>query len=131
MGNQTASGLSVLIKSVLYKIFGWPTIMCGVNPSGDPVPMQTDATGNVIIAGVIPVTPQTVTRVPFSIGASGTQAIPIGAKGYSFSVITGTAGDGTVTGMPAGYSQGDPNTLVAGFTLTTQSASSVLGYYNT
>lgn len=82
-------------------------------------------------SGGIPLTSQTVTRVPFKIGASGTQLIPTGAKGYGWTVTAGTASDGTVTDYPVGYSQSDANTLAAGFTLTTASASAVYGYYNT
>lgn len=82
-------------------------------------------------SGGIVITPQTVTRVPFKIGASDSQLIPAGAKGYGFSVTAGTASDGTVTDYPVGYDQSDVNTLAAGFTLTTASASAVYGYYNT
>lgn len=82
-------------------------------------------------SGGIVITPQIVNRVPFKIAASGTQAIPTGAKGYGWTVTAGTASDGTVTDYPVGYSQSDANTLAAGFILTTASASAVYGYYNT
>ncbi len=66
------------------------------------------------------ITLQTVTRHSILLDSGGTaaQLIPTGAKGYGFTVITGTASDGTASGLPVGFSQSDPNTLAAGFTVT-------------
>lgn len=82
--------------------------------------------------GGIPVTPtaQTVTRHSILLSASA-QVIPAGAKGYGFTVITGTASDGTASGLPAGFSQSDYNTLAAGFTVTAAAASTCFVYWNT
>lgn len=68
----------------------------------------------------IPTTPPTVTRhsILLDSGGVGAQLIPTGAKGYGFTVITGTASDGTASGLPVGFSQSDPNVLAAGFTVT-------------
>lgn len=52
-----------------------------------------------------------------NLSASGTQAIPDGAL-YSYSIITGTGGDGTMTGLPAGYSDWSTVPIATGFTLT-------------
>lgn len=82
--------------------------------------------------GGLPVVPtaQTVTRHSVLLSASP-QLIPTGAKGYGFTVITGTASDGTVSGLPAGFSQSDANTLAAGFTVTAAAASTCFVYWNT
>lgn len=50
------------------------------------------------------------------------QAIPAGAF-YQYSVLTGTAGDGTMTGLPAGYSDSSPVPITTGFTITAAAAS--------
>lgn len=54
--------------------------------------------------------------------SAGTQAIPAGAI-YQYSIITGTGGDGTMTGLPAGYSDSSPVPITTGFTLTADAAS--------
>lgn len=82
-------------------------------------------------AGIV-VTPPTVTRHSILLDSGGTaaQAIPTGAKGYGFTVITGTASDGTASGLPVGFSQSDPNTLAAGFTVTASGGTTFV-FWNT
>ncbi len=82
--------------------------------------------------GAIPTTFQTVTRHSILLDSGGTaaQIIPTGAKGYGFTVITGTASDGTASGLPVGFSQSDPNTLAAGFTVTASGGTTFV-YFNT
>lgn len=84
--------------------------------------------------GGLPVVPtaQTVTRHSILLDSGGTasQAIPAGAKGYGFTVITGTASDGSASGLPVGFFQGDPNTLAAGFTVTASGGPTFV-YWNT
>lgn len=92
-------------------------------------------TGGVPGAPVVPVfsgggssTP--VTPNISNIGASAGANIPAGAKGYSFSLLTGT---GTLDGVAitAPITIGDQNTLAVAVPYTTGSASSALLYYNT
>lgn len=82
--------------------------------------------------GGLPVVPTAtpVTRHSVLLSASA-QAIPTGARGYGFTVITGTASDGTASGLPAGFSQSDDKTLAAGFTVTAAAASTCFVYWNT
>lgn len=83
----------------------------------------TFALGGTTPALSLPVTPSKWVRHSVSLGASASQAIPSGAI-YQYSVLTGTAGDGTMTGLPAGYSDSSVVPIVTGFTVTTASASS-------
>lgn len=75
--------------------------------------------------GGTPVTPTFV-----SLGASASQDIPIGAKGWTVTFLTGT---GTVGGsaVPAGFSDSDGNTLAAAITVTTDAASTAYIRWNT
>lgn len=52
-----------------------------------------------------------------TLAAGETQVIPVGAKGYSVSILTGTA---TIEGeaVPAGYSVGEEKKLLATVTVT-------------
>lgn len=67
---------------------------------------------------------------PVSLGASATQVIPIGAKGWTITVITGTA---TINGasVPAGFSDSDDGPLAAAITVITAAASSAYVRWNT
>lgn len=62
---------------------------------------------------------------------STTGSIPIGAKGWTFTVLTGTATFNGVTSLPAGFSESDVNTLAAVISYTTASASTAYVRYNT
>lgn len=79
----------------------------------------------------IVVSPQSVTPHNTLLGASASQVIPIGAKGWSVSIITGTATVGSASLLPAGFSDSDPNTLLATIIVTTDSASSAYVRWNT
>lgn len=74
---------------------------------------------------------QTVTLHTALLGASATQAIPTGAKGYLVSIITGTATVNGTPAVPAGVFLSDSNTLLAGFSVVTDSASSAFVAWNT
>lgn len=52
------------------------------------------------------------------------QVIPAGAF-YQYTVLTGTAGDGAMSGLPAGYSDFSQVPITSGFTITANSASTV------
>lgn len=126
-------GLVVLIKDIRAKIYSWPVIICGVDSNGNPVPFgASPASGGG--GGGIPVTGQTVTAVPKNVGASASQVIPAGAKGWTVSCITGTitiaCGANSASALPAGFSDGDTNTTAADITITTASASSAYVRWN-
>lgn len=82
------------------------------------------------IGGSFPST-QSVTLHTALLGASATQAIPTGAKGYLVAIITGTATVNGTASVPAGISLSDANTLAAGFSVVTDSASSAFVAWNT
>lgn len=73
----------------------------------------------------------TVTIVSAAVGASGSGTIPIGAKGWTFTVLTGTATFNGAASLPAGFSESDVNTLTAAIAYSTASASSAYVRYNT
>lgn len=74
---------------------------------------------------------QSVAHHEILLGASATQIIPIGAKGWTVSVLTGTATVGSAAALPAGFSDNDPNTLTNTLTITTAAASSAYVRWNT
>lgn len=74
---------------------------------------------------------QTVTLHTVLLGASNSQTIPAGAKGYFFAILSGTATVNGTGAVPAGVSLGDANTLAASFTVATDSASSAFVAWNT
>lgn len=116
-------GLVVLIKDIRAKIYSWPVIICGVDSNGNPVPFgASPASGGG--GGGIPVTPQSVTQQPSVIvPASTSQVIPIGAKEWTVSVLTGTATVNGAAGCPAGFSDGSTQTLLNTVTITTAATS--------
>lgn len=66
-----------------------------------------------------------------AVAQSTTGSIPIGAKGWTFTVLTGTATFNGVASLPAGFSESDVNTLAAAISYTTASASTAYVRYNT
>lgn len=72
-----------------------------------------------------------VTVVSAAVGASGSGSIPIGAKGWTFTVLTGTATFNGVASLPTGFSESDVNTLAVAIAYSTASASSAYVRYNT
>ena len=124
---NTLNGLTVKILARAAQVFAWPVVLCGIAPGGNPAPLNADASGNIITtAGA----GQSVTPNIAAVGASGSGSIPIGAKGWTFTVLSGTA---TLGGVPvaAGFSDSDPNTLVAEINYTTGASSSAYVRYNT
>lgn len=109
-------GLSVLVKDRTAQIYSWPIIICTLDANGNPVPVSPSGGG-------IPLTPPTWVRHSALLSASA-QVIPAGAI-YQYSVLTGTAGDGTMTGLPAGYSDSSQTAIATGFTITAAAASTV------
>lgn len=75
------------------------------------------SSSGLLVTGTFSAVPASWVRHSANLVASGTQAIPAGAF-YQYSIITGTAGDGTMTGLPAGYSDSSPVPIVTGFTIT-------------
>lgn len=88
--------------------------------------------GSLLTSQTVTFAQPTVTRHSILLDSGGTaaQIIPTGAKGYGFTVVTGTASDGTASGLPAGLSQSDANTLAAGFTVTASGGTTFV-YWNT
>lgn len=92
-------------------------------------------TGGVPGSPVVPVFSggggsQTVTPHFVSVSASASGTIPSGAKGWTFTVVSGTATFGGVS-VPAGFSDSDTNTLSSAISYSTSSASSAYVRYNT
>lgn len=84
----------------------------------------------VILIGNSIVNQKPVTPSFHSLGASTSFSIPIGARGWTVTFLTGT---GTIGGkaVPAGFSESDPNTLAAAIAIATDSGSSAYVRYNT
>lgn len=85
--------------------------------------------GAGITGGTFTSTPPSVTPTFVALGASGSQVIPIGAKGWTVTILTGT---GTVGGLtvPTGFYDSDTGVLVVALTITTNAASSAYIRYN-
>ena len=88
--------------------------------------LSVDAGGALITSSSAGVA---VTPTIAAVGASGSGSIPLGAKGWTFTVLTGTATFGGVT-VSAGFSDSDNNTLAATIAYTTASGSSAYVRYN-
>lgn len=88
--NALTSALQVLIKSVWYKIYGWPIIILGVDPDGNPQAVNVDADGNLIVD--VSVTP-TGTQDVNLIKVGGT-ALSLGAKSAAASLPVVSANSG-------------------------------------
>lgn len=87
-----------------------------------------------VLAGVADAgSDETASRTPHValLGASASQVIPAGAKGWSFVVLTGTATVGGVASIPAGVGDQDNGVLAASLTITTAAASSAYVRWNT
>lgn len=88
---------------------------------------STTASGGGVVT-----TPQTATlAAPSLIGAISTATVPIGAKGYQISVLTGTA---TIMGtalIPAGVTISSNNTVATAIVVTTAATSTALVAWET
>lgn len=126
MGFQLA-GFTVKLFGQFRDLFAWPVIQLGIGPDGLPVPLQASSSGGAMLS----FPSGTPTLVPIS--ASSNTTIPLGAKNWTFAILTGT---GTVminsvsVAVAAGYSQSSITTL-AGHTINvaTDSASTGVVYY--
>lgn len=113
-----------LVSFPLYGGFGVPaanTVAVKAVDNGDSsYSLSTSAAGSAA----------TVTPHFKTLGASASQVIPIGAKGYFATILTGT---GTIGGeaVPAGVGVGSSNTLAATVTIATDSASSAFVSWET
>ena len=124
---NTLNGLTVKILSRAAQVFAWPVILCGINPGGNPGPLNIDASGNIITtAGA----QQSVTANIAAVEAGDGGSIPVGAKGWTFTVLSGTATFGGVS-VAAGFSDSDANTLVAAINYSIGASSSAYVRYNT
>lgn len=50
--NALTSALQVLIKSVWYKIYGWPIIILGIDSNGNPIPFTVSSSGGITSDGL-------------------------------------------------------------------------------
>ncbi len=115
-------GITVSATTAVKATAAAPTYVEGTTSN----PLSANLTGDVrVIAKQPAVTPHIVV-----LDAEETQVIPIGAKGWTFSVLTGTA---TVNGetVPAGFSDSDSQPLAATITVITAAASSAYIRWNT
>lgn len=88
--------------------------------SGGPIGL-TDAQ---LRAAAVPVSQAAVTQAASVIVPQSTsQVIPIGAKEWTVSVLTGTATVNGAAGCPAGFSDGSDKTLLNTVTITTAASS--------
>lgn len=81
-------------------------------------------------ASVITVQP-TVTSVSVAVPQSTSGSIPAGAKGWTFTVLTGTATFNGVAGLPASFSDSDPNVTGAAISYATAGTSTAYVRYGT
>lgn len=125
MGYQLA-GFTVKLFGLARDLFAWPVIQLGIGPDGKPVPLQASSGGGAISAAQS-VTPHASIVVP----ASTSQVIPTGAKGWTVTVLTGTATVNGAAAMPAGFSDSDPYTTLADITVTPDAASTAYVRWNT
>lgn len=79
-----------------------------------------------LLSGGVPVTPHIVV-----LGASASQTIPVGAHGWSFAILTGTATVGGASGVVAGVGDSYQSTLAATLTVATDADSSAYVSWNT
>lgn len=72
-----------------------------------------------------------VTAAPVLLGSDDSVEIPAGAKGWTVSVIAGTASIGGAGPLPAGFSDSDPNLLNSSLNVTTNIGGSAYVRWNT
>lgn len=73
-------------------------------------------------AGGIVITPQTVAFQSFLLSA-GAASIPVGAIGWTFTILTGTADFNGANNLPAGFSDSDPTILKTAISINVDTAS--------
>lgn len=110
-------------QAILAKL---PTVGTAGTASANVLSVQGIASGTALSVSDL----RTVTPHFKTLGASGSQVIPIGARGYMATFMTGT---GTIGGevATAGLSVSSSNTLAATVTVATDSASSAFVSWET
>lgn len=128
MNYQDCGGLGTVNKigGFLRKVFAWVPVMGGVDPSGNVRALACDTSGNLTTAATT--TGATVTPTTSAIGASASGNIPAGAKGFTFTAISGTVTLGGQT-MPVGLTISSTNVLASNLAYTTGGGSSAYLYY--
>lgn len=111
------------------ELFAWPILMLGIGPDGKPAVVQVAPGGATVL--VFPSGTPDCTPIADSSNAD----VPIGAKNWSFAILTGT---GTVTinsksfVVSAGYSQSSLTTLAGRvINVATDAASTAVIYFET
>lgn len=88
---------------------------------------STTASGGGVVT-----TPQTATlAAPSLLGASSSATVPVGAKGYQISVLTGTATIAGTALIPAGVTISSNNTVAVAIVVTTAATSTALVAWET
>lgn len=72
--------------------------------------------------GGVVVAPQEVAYLSFVL-SPGASSIPVGAQGWTFTVLTGTADFNGANNLPAGFSDGEVTRLKTAITINVDSAS--------
>lgn len=91
----------------------------------------TGGTPGTPVVPTFPTGSSSVTGHTVLMGASASQSIPIGAKGWSVSVLTGTITLDGAAGLPVGFNDSDIQTLAVAKTVTTAAASSAYVRWST
>lgn len=126
-GKLQLNDLVTTIAGKIRGLFAWPTVIVGMN--GDtPVPLSVNSTGSVITDSS---GSATVTQHSAVVSASGSGSIPIGAKNWSFTVLTGTATFNGAASLPAGFSDSDTGVLAVAIAYSTDAASTAYVRYAT
>lgn len=122
---DTLSGLIARVFKRDAAINAWPVAILGQTSSGVPIPLTLGGDGTISASS----TPQSVTP-HFVLLSASSQVIPIDAKGWTVSILTGTGSIGGVA-VPAGVSDSDTNTLFATVTIVADAASTAYVRWNT
>lgn len=130
-------------KDVFARVFAQTVILYSRVPgaAGNGLTLATSNSGAFTISGgffsggsngnaIVAVGNQSVNHNEVLLSAN-TQVIPVGAKGWTATVITGTGTFGSAAGLPAGFSDSDTGTLGNTLTITAAAASTVYVRWNT
>ncbi len=101
----------------------------GFDSSGKVIWLEAAINPNHPRLGALVVAQQAVTPVIASLGNGNTAVIPVGAKGWTVSVLAGVA---TINGIqvPTGFSDSDTGTVATAITVIGGAAASVYVRYN-
>lgn len=124
-GKLQLNDLVTTIAGKVRGLFAWPIVCLGMN-GNTPTPMAVDSSGNV------PTVPASATGTNFftAVAASSSGTIPITAKSWTITFLTGTGTLGGVA-VAAGFSDSDVKTPSVAIAYTTDAASTAYLRYST